>query len=549
MTSTANGSPGPQSNGSHGASGAADGSYGRAGNGTDGRRSRLAAATETIDPDAVGHQRRNVRDVPPAVAARAAATRPPAPPPGARSGRDWLIALGAALLVGLGTGLLAGAGSGMTSLIMVSGLFIGLAMAVVAATRFWIVVVALFAVRSSLDGLKLGSFANTTNALDPSVIVGLAFLLSGSVWLFAQWRAGTWYRLSRTTLWFGALAIAGLLSATGSDNPTQSAQVGLKICAGALMFAVLEQAYRQRPERIRQVLAAGGLSIVIPALVAFQQSRSPQLEAYLEVSRIRGTFVHSNPFATYLVIIAVVALAVRPHLQGWARTAASLVMLTGSALTLFTYARGAWIALILGLIVIGVKQDRRILGGLLIGIIVLVVAVPSVTARLSDLNKKREVGKGDPNSLAWRLEYWGTLLPEVKDSPVTGIGLEQVLAHSKDGLQPHNVFVQTVVETGLLGLTCLLGLCFSMYADLRRAIRRAPPGLYRGVAVGGAAAALGIFSQLASENLLTQAAIHWYLAAPVAFAVAMYGGRSEMPPVVRAELPRTLRHQPSAAGR
>ncbi|MPY92473.1 MAG: hypothetical protein GEV08_05210 [Acidimicrobiia bacterium] len=452
----------------------------------------------------------------------------PAPPPGwaerSSAGRgDWLVASLFALAGGLGAGLFAARGGGGAELVLVSGACTGLVVAVVAATRFWAVVVALFVVRASLDALKLGSFGNTTNAFDPSVVVGLAFLLSGSLWLFAQWRAGPWHRPSRTTMWFAALAAAGVFSAAGSENPVQSGQVGLKICAGALMFAVLEQAYRHRPDRVRHVLAAGAASLVVPALVAIGQSQSSEVEQYIEVSRIRGTFVHANPFATFLVILAVVAVAVRPHLRGGARLAATAVMATSSTLVLFTYARGAWVALILGLVVIGFKQDRRILVGLASLVIVVVIAVPSVTARLSDLSAERVEGRGDPNSLAWRFGYWGRLLPEVAESPVTGIGLEQVLAHSEEGLQPHNVFVQTVVETGLLGLTCLVGLCVSMATELRRAMRRASPGLHRGVAIGAAAAAVGLFAQLLSENLLTQAAIHWYLAAPVAFAVALYG--------------------------
>jgi hypothetical protein len=59
-----------------------------------------------------------------------------------------------------------------------------------------------------------------------------------------------------------------------------------------------------------------------------------------------------------------------------------------------------------------------------------------------------------------------------------------------------------------------------MVVELRSAIRNASPGLARGVAVGAAAAALGVASQMVSEYLLSQAAIHWYLAAPAAFALA-----------------------------
>ena len=146
--------------------------------------------------------------------------------------------------------------------------------------------------------------------------------------------------------------------------------------------------------------------------------------------------------------------------------------------------------------------------------------MPSVSARLSDLNKPRVEGRGDPNSLAWRVSYWGRLLPMTAENPITGIGLDQVLERTPEKLMPHNSFVQALVETGVLGLTCLLGLIFSTGRALRDAIRGAPPGLGRGVAIGAAAAGLGWVSQLISENLLTQAAIYWYLVAPVAWALA-----------------------------
>ena len=250
------------------------------------------------------------------------------------------------------------------------------------------------------------------------------------------------------------------------------------------------------------------------------------------MSRVQGTFVHPNPFATFLVILAVIALAVLPHLEGgWRQLSALVVFGAASGVTVLTYARGAWIALVLGVIVIGICQDRRLLVGLVLGIAVVVVAVPSVTSRLSDLNKTRVEGRGDPNSLAWRVSYWERLVPLTARNPVTGIGLEQVLATQPEKLQPHNVFVQTLVETGLLGFVCLGGLCIAMARDLRRAIRSAPGGLSRGVAVGAAAAALGLFFQLGSENLLTQAAIHWYLAVPLAwaFVATSSGGRVAHP--------------------
>jgi O-antigen ligase len=471
------------------------------------------------------------------------ARRPPVAPLGAFGVVAAAIVVG---LTGLAAGLLFGVGRdqlGTSSATMIAAGIVGATLAIVAATRFWAVVVLLFVVRSSLDSFKLATAEEGANTLDPGVVVSLVFLLAAAMWLIAQWRAGELRSPSRPTKWFAALATVGVLSAAGSANPLGSFQVGLKICAGALMLAVLEQVYLARPDRGRHVLAAGAASLIYPAYVAFRQlTGTAGVEQYIEVSRIRGTFVHSNSFATFLVIVAVMALAIRPHVKGWARVTANLTFALGGTLTIFTYARGAWIALVLGVIVIGACQDRRLLGLVVVAILAVAIFVPSVSTRLSDLDNERQEGRGDPNSLAWRFSYWERLLPLTAENPVTGIGLDQVLERSPEKLMPHNSFVQALVETGVVGLTCLLGLILSTGRALRDGIRRAPPGLGRGVAIGAAAAGLGWASQLISENLLTQAAIYWYLVAPIAWAVADRARR------VAAEPTADLAAVPTASG-
>ncbi|MFN0091976.1 MAG: O-antigen ligase family protein [Acidimicrobiales bacterium] len=439
-----------------------------------------------------------------------------------------MLAVGAAalLVVGVAAGLAVSRAANLEGAApALLGVALASVLAVLAATRFWAVVVLLFAVRSSLDHLKLGGVLNDT--LSPSVVVGIMFLLSGAAWLAAQWWSKELRPFSASSRWFLAFAGACLLSALGSAGPVTSAQSALKVASGALMLAVLEQAYRQRPERLKTLLAAVAASLVVPAWVGLAQATSGAgADQYLEVSRIRGTFVHPNPFATWLVLVAVSALALWPHLAGAARAAAGLAAAVTLPLVVLTYARGAWIAFGLGVVVIGACQSRRLIVGLIVASLALVTLVPSISARLSDLDNERQAGRGDPNSLSWRISYWGKLLPLAAHAPVTGIGLDQVVATSEEKLQPHNSFVQALVETGVVGLGCLLGLVASLAVELRRAIRNAALGLERGAAVAAAAAAIGVASQLVSENLLTQAMLHWYLAAIVGFALAVPLARS-----------------------
>lgn len=453
-----------------------------------------------------------------------------------------MVVLAAVLLgaVGLGSGLLFGIGDPFLdreTVMIVAGV-VGLIVAVATATRYWFVVVAMFVLRASLDALKLennqakGVIVDptaATNAFDPGVIIALVMLASGVGWLITQKRSGRLHPMSGPTKWFLGLAGAGSLSALSSGALAASFGVSLKIWAGAIMMAVLEQAYRQKPARIKAILGAGAASLIIPAFVGIQQLLGPQeLAAYLQVSRIRGTFVHPNPFATYLVIVAVVALAVRPHLRRGQRLAADAVFALASVLTLFTYARGAWVALLLGIIVVGAFQDKRLIVIMIGAVLAALFLVPSVSARLSDLGNTEQIVNGNPNSLAWRISYWERLMPLAAENPVTGIGLDRVLVRTPEKLMPHNTVVQALVETGVVGLGALLGLVCSTAIALRDVIRRTPPGLARGVAVGAAAAGLGWVTQLGSENLLTQAAIFWYLAGPTAFALALRAERFDV---------------------
>ena len=102
-------------------------------------------------------------------------------------------------------------------------------------------------------------------------------------------------------------------------------------------------------------------------------------------------------------------------------------------LLLSTYARGAWGAMLVGLLVIGLLQDRRIIIVLLVGLVAIMITVPSVATRLADLGGGGETVPGvvDPNSLAWRIGYWNEVLPYTAQTPISGIGLGMVLQQGK----------------------------------------------------------------------------------------------------------------------
>jgi O-antigen ligase len=337
-------------------------------------------------------------------------------------------------------------------------------------------------------------------------------------------------RFSRSSAAFAGLGVVCLLSSVTAAEPILSLQASVRVVGSAVMLIVLEETFRDAPWRLRSLLVAFFASLVVPAVFAILQlvGSAPVEPLYgpaIDVGRIQGTFVHPNAFATYLVVVIPLALALLRHVGTRVRVALVGCAAVAGVLLLFTYARAAWIAGLLAVLVVGWKQDKRIIAVLLGGVLLLTVAVPSVSTRLGELGQSRDELTEDPNSLVWRIEYWGRILPSISESPVTGIGLGMVERDQAEGLPPHNVFVQAAAETGLAGVTALVLLVAALFGDLRRALASARPGLHRAVVVAAVAAASGFLLQTFSENLLNQPVSHWYLLLPVAWATSHSGRR------------------------
>jgi putative inorganic carbon (HCO3(-)) transporter len=412
------------------------------------------------------------------------------------------------------------------ALLIATGLVGGAAALWLFVRFFWAGLLFVFAIRASLDHISPRSTDSGT--VTPGAVVGLLVIAAGLIWLWQRHRAGTLTPLSRPAWALLLVSAAGLASSVGARFPFSSVSSSLRIFSSAVLLIVLQQIFREDPARIRPLLVAVFVSIIGPGLVGVMQlvGNKPVIAAYgppIAVGRIEGTFVHPNAFATYLVILIPLGAAVMPHVHGRARL--GLVVVTGGAgvSLLFTYARAAWVAAVVALLVVGFLQDRRIVVGVLAGAALVLLAVPSVIARLSDLTKSHPYGltSADPNSLSWRFWYWGQVLPYAKQSPVTGIGLDMVQRINPEGLPPHSVWVQSFVETGVLGLLALLNLVVSIARGLFQARSRALDPIGRSIVVAAVAVSVGFLMQMFTENLLDQVVHQWYLLVPVSWALTV----------------------------
>ena len=323
--------------------------------------------------------------------------------------------------------------------------------------------------------------------------------------------------------------VACLLSVLTSQQKGLSAVEFSRILSVVVMAIVLERLAVDPPAVKRIMFAAMG-SALIPLLASLGTYAigAPLMDkrAALQdgIKRVRGTFDQANGFSRYLLFIIIMGVALYPHLpKRW-----RIPMLAGLAglgvLMILTYTRSSWLALVIGLLVVGWLQSKKLLLVLIAMGLGVALFVPSVVNRFADLTANDGPSTaltGEGNSLAWRFSYWTQVVNLAADNPVTGIGLRVTEEISGGNKQPHNDFVRAYVELGAIGLMAYILLLIAMARVAVRGVRDARAGWQRGVAVGFAGCFVAFVLVSLVANVMSQAVVLWYLFAFAACAAAV----------------------------
>ena len=401
------------------------------------------------------------------------------------------LAVGAALLTGYGV---------LTDqkrlAVLPAVAMVGLALAIVACTRFSWFVLLLLAVRSSTDALKVSpsdagtSAANTVSARgpDPSSIIGILFLVLAILWLAASLSERKPLRASAVTVMLSGYVVAGALSVVGSSDMQAAGLQLARLMSGALMFIVLERLITDRVV-LKRVLVACFAALVIPLGYTLfgMVTGQPSGEVKGGFTRLTGTFTQSNDYARFLTFLVLLGVAVLPYVSRRVKPFLLGLLTLAGVFLLLTLTLGAIGVAFAGIAVIALIQRRVALVGLL-GAVVLgaLVFVPGLIGRITESTTPSQVGGGATgNSLTWRLQYWASLLSINEHNPITGVGLNATQYFTDSAKQPHNDYLSAYIETGVIGLLMYLGLIAAMLVVTGRAVLRTQRDtLEWGVAVG-----------------------------------------------------------------
>lgn len=435
-----------------------------------------------------------------------------------------LLALG--LVMGLG---LAGLDPTLILAMLVGGLG-GVAGLILGLRRLEWFVLLLLTVRPMLDMLKLDALGPLT----PATLFGLVFLLVGSWWLFGRHRSGRLTAPSPLT-WgmVGLLAAAGL-SALVSVVPVISIVAVTRLASAVMMFVVLEQLLRAGTIRIQALMLAVAISAVLVSIEAFRQvfTGTAPVDPFTGLERVTGPFVHASVLAKYAAILLVASCAWLIWTRGKSQLIALAILPLVATMTLVTYTRAAWIAALVGVIVVLARWDWR---ALLIGLVsatFTALTVPAIYERLSEIwaEPKVDLPWVPDNSLEWRVGYWADLVPMARFSPINGLGFDTIPTIGGIDLAAHNVWLQAYVEMGVVGVLAMVTVVATATITIRRSVavdRLAPVGAHRAAQEAAVAVAWVLLVLTPTENLINETTTLWYGAAILLCGTAPGGARRQ----------------------
>lgn len=153
----------------------------------------------------------------------------------------------------------------------------------------------------------------------------------------------------------------------------------------------------------------------------------------------------------------------------------------------FSYSRGAYVALVVGLLYLGVFRLRILLPLLLLAVLSWQVILPkSVQERITMSYSEEE---GLDVSSEGRVEIWRHALEVTLKDPLLGVGFDSYRFHRADQMlkDTHNMYLRALVETGGVGLVLLVAFWIGAFQAGHRLFRSASDPFLKALGLGFAA--------------------------------------------------------------
>lgn len=356
--------------------------------------------------------------------------------------------------------------------------------------------------------IRLTMFA-TIAAFPFSAVVGYAGILIALILAIASGDAKKLWKLALgdkpLLLVIGCFSLSILLSGLLGWS------LGVGIFAGCqLGLYLLVRAYLKENQDIQRAINITlAVSILVSAYGIYQNYFTdmnavaqgwvdPSL--YKDIpSRVFSTLFNPNVLGSYLIFAISTALGCFDYANRKRGLFLGAVIAIGVICLLFTYSRGAWLALAFSIVlfIYWKKEKKLVLGIMVLAVVAFGVGFPHLWTRINPLTLRFDT------STSYRLEIWRTSLEIIRDHPLWGTGLGTLwyyipqysktistfIAHA------HNMYLQLAAEGGLLGLSSFLFFVGMTMRNIFEAFKSSRSPRHRGIALGLMVGFTGILVQ------------------------------------------------------
>jgi O-antigen ligase len=295
----------------------------------------------------------------------------------------------------------------------------------------------------------------------PIDVVSLALLSIGTWRLLTQELYGP-AKIALLTLVFLLLSnLVWGIAEFGLEPATNGSRFWFPIVSGVVYGATA----RDWDRRFVTVLVGAGCLLAGLSIVRLLQHGLHEATTFIDAG---GREVDARPVMALGVLVILNALILLLGRGRLTWTSAGLALLLTSSIVLLQY-RTLWVTAIAAAVIGGfylatkfiATQERVVY--LLTAFMLLVVPVALLAiSRVSVYQESVESATGASSTLTWRLEAWGTLLEKHSSAldltfgTPSGTDREIVIAGWATNLSAHNVYVEAVLQYGLVGLVALL---------------------------------------------------------------------------------------------
>lgn len=269
----------------------------------------------------------------------------------------------------------------------------------------------------------------------------------------------------------------------------------------------------KKSEQLTVLIKVIIFSSLIPAGVALSQYFSGTGLLENGDNRLLGTMAHPNMLAFYLLLPITLSIFIflnvkKNRLESYAYLMVALFLIF---ILVFTYTRGAYVALILIFLLIGLLKFKKFL--LVAGLSFLFFYAVSLPFQ----ERFNTLFKADPyGSISWRIGLYRDSLGYIKESPIIGYGLglaEEVISRNRDfrlgATQPHNDYLRVTLDGGLVGLGFYLILIATLLFELFLFYKKETRPRLKMLNVFLLAFSLSLYAMSLGDNILNDTTLEW----------------------------------------